>query len=358
MKKQVKPVDWIGIQTGTKSANCSDKLNTFQFIANTSQYLSATNSADCIYKWSSQSRCLSTHLMIDAPSTSYPCRLLSFPRLLLVGIKLMAKLHVCINEHWAPMNCRIFCHRERMEWMICASFNWPFTSLHWYVVLRYLHHHLSTANGGLLSEERIRIVWAIMRLRHPLLASSVERGPSGEMHDWQFWCVLKTLNYILWIDVATFWLAILHHFHWMMHWMKLVHLSSFLLVKQKEVRRLNPLCVALVLKAVELISNYLNGPRQLSQRRLSKLIISTPPQLRTNGSTSFDFLLTATHFIGDGMALHTFANDFWSLVGQCYGDENRPMSIHELRGCLQKELIKHLRVRCKSIDSRKLMYND
>lgn len=123
--------------------------------------------------------------------------------------------------------------------------------------------------------------------------------------------------------------------------------SNFLLAKQKEVCS-NASWLDLVLKTAELISNYLNGPRQLSQQLLSKLIISTPPYPRTNGATQFDVLLAATHFIGDGMALHTFANDFWSLVGQSCNDGNLPMNTHELREFLRDELSDRMKVSTRS----------
>lgn len=77
-----------------------------------------------------------------------------------------------------------------------------------------------------------------------------------------------------------------------------------------------------------LIDTYLNGPRTLSNDRLSYLIINseyTNKNLFTNHSQdtieNYDFMICATHFLGDGMALHQFANDFFVLLGSC-GDEN------------------------------------
>lgn len=34
-----------------------------------------------------------------------------------------------------------------------------------------------------------------------------------------------------------------------------------------------------------------------------------------SGAVQCDFLICATHFLGDGMALHQFANDFFGLLG-------------------------------------------
>jgi len=61
----------------------------------------------------------------------------------------------------------------------------------------------------------------------------------------------------------------------------------------------------------------LNGPRTLSNERLSYLIVSnSEPQVVSLGADqNADFLICATHFLGDGMALHQFANDFFTLLG-------------------------------------------
>lgn len=81
-----------------------------------------------------------------------------------------------------------------------------------------------------------------------------------------------------------------------------------------------------------LIDSYLNGPRTLSNSHLSHLIISEPgagaltppatPLLGTAPDTTaaedapraYELLLCAAHCIGDGMALHNTANDFFKLL--------------------------------------------
>ena len=73
---------------------------------------------------------------------------------------------------------------------------------------------------------------------------------------------------------------------------------------------------------IALIDAYLNGARTLSNDRLSYLIISfdcANTNIPTDHSLvkNYDFMICATHFLGDGMALHQFANDFFVLLGSC-----------------------------------------
>ena len=89
-----------------------------------------------------------------------------------------------------------------------------------------------------------------------------------------------------------------------------------------------------------LLERYLNGPRTLSNEKLACLVLSThsssssksaPPPTPgpVNGATTFaeaeaysqttdirefDLLICAAHFLGDGMALHRFANEFFTLL--------------------------------------------
>ena len=72
----------------------------------------------------------------------------------------------------------------------------------------------------------------------------------------------------------------------------------------------------------ELIDAYLNGDRTLSNDRLSYLIISSdsantniPTDHSPESVKNYDLLICATHFLGDGMALHQFANDFFVILG-------------------------------------------
>ncbi|GAA5922044.1 uncharacterized protein JCM15063_003169 [Sporobolomyces koalae] len=67
------------------------------------------------------------------------------------------------------------------------------------------------------------------------------------------------------------------------------------------------------------IDRYLNGERTLSDEKLATLVISTPEEsLSCSGEKQqeYNFFLYSTHFIGDGMALHTTANDFFRLLAK------------------------------------------
>jgi len=94
----------------------------------------------------------------------------------------------------------------------------------------------------------------------------------------------------------------------------------------------------------ELISRYLNGPRQLSSSHLSHLTLSTPPSSSAasssagggeEGPTTFDLLLTTTHFVADGLALHQLANELYLLLG------DRSLDLATLEGLVQAELADH-----------------
>ncbi|KAI9512519.1 hypothetical protein F5148DRAFT_973486 [Russula earlei] len=154
---------------------------------------------------------------------------------------------------------------------------------------------------------RVRAVWAILRMRHPLLASRV---------------VMRTYDDVRFVfrppaspeDALADAESQLEYRH-----------------QSKD----------------ELIESYLNGPRTLSNERLSYLIVShapsvhgqlpTPPSTPGNpadestvsteglasGNRVFDYelFICAAHFIGDGMALHQFGNDFFCLVGGASSQE-------------------------------------
>ena len=79
--------------------------------------------------------------------------------------------------------------------------------------------------------------------------------------------------------------------------------------------------------ATELIDSFLNGPRTLSNDRLSYLIVSQS-ETPVTGVSHHDLLICAAHFIGDGMALHQFANDFLNLLGSAKTDSELETDLH------------------------------
>ncbi|KAJ7235866.1 hypothetical protein B0H12DRAFT_1256838 [Mycena haematopus] len=149
----------------------------------------------------------------------------------------------------------------------------------------YLHLGFR-APPGIMKRSRVCSVWAILRLKHPLLASHVK------MHDYD--------------DIRFVYVA-----------------------PESAVDALESADVSLDYRSQskdEMIDAYLNGPRTLSNERLSYLVISqqlacseTPTALDPQ---AFDLLLCATHFLGDGMALHNFANDFFTLLASDRSDQD------------------------------------
>ncbi|KAF5355416.1 hypothetical protein D9757_013155 [Collybiopsis confluens] len=66
----------------------------------------------------------------------------------------------------------------------------------------------------------------------------------------------------------------------------------------------------------DLISNYLNGPRILSDECMSYILISNPMEsIYDDGhSGQFELLMCAPHFIGDGASLHQCTHEFMTLL--------------------------------------------
>ncbi|OCH94684.1 hypothetical protein OBBRIDRAFT_810282 [Obba rivulosa] len=173
----------------------------------------------------------------------------------------------------------------------------------------YLHLGF-TAQERFVRRSRVRAVWAVLRLRHPLLSAHVE------MHDY---------NDVRFIYTAP-------------------SSSRDLLVGAEQNLEYR------TQSKDELIDSYLNGPRTLSNTRLSYLVVSepagsntaipTPPRtpspsrpsteaeaeaINSSESTTepdhhYELLICAMHFLGDGMALHQFANDFFGMLGSDKND--------------------------------------
>ncbi|KAG8734159.1 hypothetical protein FRC10_011926 [Ceratobasidium sp. 414] len=143
-------------------------------------------------------------------------------------------------------------------------------SLTW-IYARYLHLGFR-APAHLLDPTRLATIWAIQRAKHPLLAAGLVTGS----------------------DVGTV---------------------------QFEYTRPNSVEAAITMARSELdvgesskddlLSTYLNGPRLLSTSRTSYLFIARDPA----SGDEWHLFLCALHCIGDGMALHTCANEMLSLLG-------------------------------------------
>ncbi|EKM61320.1 uncharacterized protein PHACADRAFT_247854 [Phanerochaete carnosa HHB-10118-sp] len=179
----------------------------------------------------------------------------------------------------------------------------------------YLHLGFN-APDHLVGHSRVRTVWAILRARHPLLSAHVQ------MYDYD------DVRFVYRVPVS----------------------PDDVLRDAETSLEYRTQCKA------ELIDSYLNGPRTLSNSRLSYLVIShgeedpatsllTPPRtpspsyesLKSTAAlnnedglphSQFDILICAMHFIGDGMALHTFANDFLGLLGSEKSDAELEAMLH------------------------------
>lgn len=135
---------------------------------------------------------------------------------------------------------------------------------------RYLHHKL-TAPATLMDKERVAHLWALFLLRHPLLASHVSFKSYGDV--------------------------------------SFVHPqpSSYSAALRSADERYDYLDEEEA--STDIIGTYLNGPRSLSSDRLAMLVVAH------KGGNSYEVMLCATHYLGDGMALHTFMNEFYTSLG-------------------------------------------
>ncbi|KAG9082585.1 hypothetical protein FS749_006742, partial [Ceratobasidium sp. UAMH 11750] len=154
----------------------------------------------------------------------------------------------------------------------------------------YLHLGFR-APGHLLDPARLSAVWAIQRARHPLLAARLGTGS----------------------DVGTF------HFAY-------ARPSS---VEEAMTMARGELDIREGSKD-DLLSTYLNGPRLLSASRTAYLIIARDPA----GEDEWHLFLCALHCIGDGMALHTCANEMLLLLG-AGGDADALKMV--LEGALERQ---------------------
>ncbi|WVQ95671.1 hypothetical protein IAU59_002769 [Kwoniella sp. CBS 9459] len=142
----------------------------------------------------------------------------------------------------------------------------------------YLHHSLAAPQDK-MSPTRILHLWAYQILRHPLLASQIDfRG----YEDISFVSPRPT-------TVAQALASAADRFSY-------------------------------ITDEREIIDTYLNGPRTLSNQRLGYLVVKAPYSSTSDSAQEkqklgYEVMLCATHYLGDGMALHTFMNEFYTLLG-------------------------------------------
>ena len=71
----------------------------------------------------------------------------------------------------------------------------------------------------------------------------------------------------------------------------------------------------------------MNGPRTLSNARLSYLAISSPNVDGCSEEYNYDLLMCAPHFTGDGMSLHQCTHDLLELLASSMSNEDMLASI-------------------------------
>jgi len=65
---------------------------------------------------------------------------------------------------------------------------------------------------------------------------------------------------------------------------------------------------------LELISDYMDGPRSISSDNISLLIISEPNPQIEGDEGEYDLLMCAPHYLGDGASLHQCTHDLLTLL--------------------------------------------
>ncbi|KAL5536002.1 hypothetical protein ACEPAF_4096 [Sanghuangporus sanghuang] len=186
----------------------------------------------------------------------------------------------------------------------------------------YLHLGFR-APVALLAPARVRAAWAYMRLVHPPLAAHVRMEP------WEYTSARFAYAPPRSVEEA------------------LLQAEGSLEFRQET--------------KDALIEGYLNGPRTLGNERLAYLILgNVPAETRdvlpspaatpspsddrteafitssTDDVQEFDLLICATHFLGDGMALHTFANEFFRLIAG-KGEDGVSRSTEQIEEMLEQE---------------------
>nr|XP_019007907.1 uncharacterized protein I206_07543 [Kwoniella pini CBS 10737]OCF46688.1 hypothetical protein I206_07543 [Kwoniella pini CBS 10737] len=140
----------------------------------------------------------------------------------------------------------------------------------------YVHHKL-LASPTQLSPSRILHIWAYQLLLHPLLASTTKFHSYDNIH----FVPTRPTSLIEALVMAA-------------------ERFSYLTDER------------------DIIDTYLNGPRTLSDERLGYLVVKAPSTKeikQINETVEYEIMLCSTHYLGDGMALHSFMNEFYILLG-------------------------------------------
>ena len=140
----------------------------------------------------------------------------------------------------------------------------------------------------------------------------------------------------LWSYMSVYHISdLLHHPPRKMHWTRL---------EQPCTSKMSPKTVLLCLLLMhydpsenpiaELISNYMNGPRTLSNDYLSYLVISIsapPSETGSSGGVEYDLMMCAPHFTGDGTALHQSTHDLLCILTSTQTNEELQIELNEHR---------------------------
>ncbi|KAJ6624701.1 hypothetical protein B0H10DRAFT_2162119 [Mycena sp. CBHHK59/15] len=154
------------------------------------------------------------------------------------------------------------------------------------------------ASPTLVSPFRLRIVWAIMRLRHTLLACQIEMRP-GRYDDARF-IYTPPSNAARSLDQAG---------------------ETLVIYDDKT--------------GAELYQECLGGPRKLSAEHLSRLEIAR--QRVVSGLVEYDMMMMQFHAVSDGLSSHKHINMMMELLGGSATPGGLPRTDTELIGLLELE---------------------
>lgn len=224
---------------------------------------------------------------------------------------------------------------------------------------RYLHLKLFCPPQILLPS-RVLLVWALLRLRHPLLASRVE---VRQLDDIYFVCVGRRFAFAFDREVDSL-IVLISTFAALARRYELPRTTAEAVLAAKGAASFtegktkdgtsdtarpggfagshrtssSASLIHSLPHSSELVDRYLNGPRTLSPDLLAKVLVSRPPpsldtpEIFPNPSSPFnaqdpanehfEFMFFAGHFLGDGVSFAVLANEFMTLCASDMGEED------------------------------------